>query len=166
MKWDKNISSKIQNSFHCEYYFWSHLSEWGLYLYGLIMIGLLFVVEKTSDVFYWIAPVVISAGLTLLMQYIIKRRRPPEDKTAYHLLIKTYSFPSAHSATSFAFATVLAYAFCGSSLEQAWFFVLAFYLLALYISFSRIVVGVHYFLDVFVGSILGVIIPIAFILLS
>lgn len=166
MEWDRNISAKIQSSFHCEYYFWSHLSEWGLYLYGLVMIGLLFVVEKTAEVLYWVAPVVISAGLALLIQFIVKRRRPPEDKTAYHLLIKTYSFPSAHASTSFAFATVLAYAFCGSSFEQAWIFVLAFYLLALYISFSRIVVGVHYFLDVLVGSIFGIIISVGFFLLS
>src|SRR3989339_487046 len=154
MQWDKNISAKIQSSFHCEYYFWSHLSEWGLYLYGLIIIGLLFVVDSASDVFYWVAPVVMASGFALLMQYIVKRHRPPEDKTAYHLMIKTYSFPSAHSASGFAFATALAYAFLNSSLQYAWMFVIAFYLLALYISFSRIVVGVHYFLDVLAGSIL------------
>ncbi|MBU4314840.1 phosphatase PAP2 family protein [Patescibacteria group bacterium] len=166
MRWDTEISLKIQNAFHGEYFFWSHLSEWGLYLYGLVMIGLLFVVDQTSKVFYWIAPVIIASGLALLLQFIIKRHRPSQDKTAYQLLIKTYSFPSAHSASGFAFATALGYAFLNSSLEHGWMFVIAFYLLALYISFSRIVVGVHYFLDVLAGSILGVIIPVIFFILS
>ncbi len=166
MQWDTNISLKIQKSFHPEFYFWSHLSELGLYLYGFVMVGLLFVVDEISEVFYWVAPVIIASGLALLLQFIIKRHRPPEDKTTYQLIIKTYSFPSAHSAASFAFATVLAYAFVNSSLEFWWIFALAFYLLALYISFSRVVVGVHYFLDVVAGCIIGIIIPILFFLLS
>ncbi|MBT3230235.1 phosphatase PAP2 family protein [Candidatus Uhrbacteria bacterium] len=166
MKWDERVSSKIQNAFHPEYSFWSHISELGLYLYGLIMIGLLFVVNDTSKVFFWVSPVIIATGLSLLLQFLIKRHRPPEDKTMYHLAIKTYSFPSVHAAASFSFATVLSYAFCNSSLEHAWAFVIAFYLLALYIAWSRIVVGVHYFLDVLAGSLLGVLISVAFFYLS
>ena len=166
MQWDKKVSEKIQNAFHPEYSFWAHISELGLYLYGLIMIGLLFVVNDTSKVFYWVSPVIIATGIALLLQYIIKRHRPPEHDTVYHLAIKTYSFPSVHAAASFSFATILTYAFLGSSLEYAWIFVVAFYLLASYISWSRIVVGVHYFLDVIAGLILGILIPVAFFLLS
>lgn len=162
MQWDEQISKRIQDAFHPEFLFWSHISELGLFFYGLVMIGLLFVVEDTSKVFFWASPVIMATGLTLLLQFLIKRHRPPEDKTAYHLAIKTYSFPSAHAAASFSFATVLTYAFCGSSLEHPWIFVTAFFLLALYIAWSRIVVGVHYFLDVIAGSILGVLIPIIF----
>ena len=166
MQWDTNISERIQNAFHPEYSFWSHISELGLYLYGLVMIGLLFVVNDTSKVFYWLSPVIIATGFALLLQFIIKRHRPPEDRTSYHLAIKTYSFPSAHGAASFSFATVLSYAFLNSSLEHSWAFVVAFYLLALYIAWSRIVVGVHYFLDVIAGSMLGVLVSIAFFWLS
>jgi undecaprenyl-diphosphatase len=166
MKWDTEVSAKIQKSFHSEYFFWSHLSEWGLYLYAIIMIGLLFVVDDTTEVFYWTSPVIIASGLSLLLQYLIKRHRPSQDNTAYQLMIKTYSFPSAHAASSFAFATVLAYAFVQSSFEYDWIFAVAFYLLALYISLSRIIVGVHYFLDVVAGSLLGVVITIVFFLLN
>jgi undecaprenyl-diphosphatase len=61
----------------------------------------------------------------------------------------TQSFPSGHSTTSFAAATVLSYAVRGRGLALAW-------LLAAGIAFSRIYIGVHYPLDVAAGALLGV----------
>jgi undecaprenyl-diphosphatase len=58
------------------------------------------------------------------------------------------AFPSGHAATSFAAATVLAFA------RPRW--APAFYLLALAIGFSRVYVGVHYPLDIVGGGVLGV----------
>jgi len=58
------------------------------------------------------------------------------------------SFPSGHTATSFACATVL------SALVPR--LAPGFYLLALAIGFSRIYVGAHYPLDVVGGAALGV----------
>jgi undecaprenyl-diphosphatase len=60
----------------------------------------------------------------------------------------TQSFPSGHSTTAFAAATVLSYAVRGRGLALAW-------LLAAGIAFSRIYIGVHYPLDVVVGAMLG-----------
>ncbi|MFN2627686.1 MAG: phosphatase PAP2 family protein [Gaiellaceae bacterium] len=57
------------------------------------------------------------------------------------------SFPSGHTSTSFACATILAVAL--PRLAPLW------YLIALAIGFSRIYVGVHYPLDVVGGVILG-----------
>jgi undecaprenyl-diphosphatase len=61
----------------------------------------------------------------------------------------THSFPSGHTASSFAAATVLSFAVRGGSLVAVW-------LLAAGISFSRIYIGVHYPLDVAAGAVLGV----------
>jgi len=58
------------------------------------------------------------------------------------------SFPSGHTATSFACATVLSF-FVPRAAP-------AFYLLALAIGYSRIYVGVHWPLDVLGGAVLGV----------
>ena len=61
----------------------------------------------------------------------------------------TQSFPSGHSTTSLAAATVLSFAVRGRGLVLAW-------LLAAGIAFSRIYIGVHYPLDVAAGALLGV----------
>jgi undecaprenyl-diphosphatase len=63
------------------------------------------------------------------------------------------SLPSGHAATSFAGAVVLALL-----VGRAVPFLFA---LALAISFSRVYVGVHYPLDVFVGAILGAAVALA-----
>ncbi len=65
----------------------------------------------------------------------------------------TYSFPSGHSASSFAAATVLAYALTRQRAAIVW-------ALAATVAFSRIYIGVHYPLDVVVGSLIGVLIGV------
>jgi undecaprenyl-diphosphatase len=66
------------------------------------------------------------------------------------------SFPSGHTSTSFACATILSVAL--PRFAPLW------YLLALAIGFSRIYVGVHYPLDVVGGAVLGT--AIALLLLA
>ncbi len=60
------------------------------------------------------------------------------------------SFPSTHAATAFAAATVLTF----FDKKRRWFY----YTVAVLISFSRIYLGCHYFLDVIAGAIIGYII--------
>jgi undecaprenyl-diphosphatase len=62
---------------------------------------------------------------------------------------ETHSFPSGHATSSFAAATVLAFALRRRPARAA-----AFVLAAL-IALSRVHVGVHYPLDVLAGSLLG-----------
>ncbi len=61
-----------------------------------------------------------------------------------------FSFPSAHAATAFAAATILVY----FDKKRRWFY----YTVAILISYSRIYLGCHYFLDVIAGAIIGYII--------
>ncbi|MGN0025788.1 phosphatase PAP2 family protein [uncultured Clostridium sp.] len=60
----------------------------------------------------------------------------------------SFSFPSGHTASSFAAATVLGYYF------KKWNYL--FYFLAALIAFSRLYLFVHYPSDILVGIILGV----------
>jgi undecaprenyl-diphosphatase len=63
---------------------------------------------------------------------------------------KDFSFPSSHAATGFAVAYVLTF----FDKKRKWFY----YFIAFLISYSRIYLGCHYFFDVLVGGIIGLII--------
>lgn len=65
----------------------------------------------------------------------------------------TYSFPSGHSTSSFAAATVLAFALTRRRAALTW-------ALATTVAFSRIYIGVHYPLDVVVGALVGVLLGV------
>jgi undecaprenyl-diphosphatase len=97
-----------------------------------------------------------AAGLSLVLRQWIGRARPPLVYPEPPPLVPTPhtgSFPSGHSATAFACATVIAWA----SPRLA---VPAFVLAAL-VAWSRVYAGVHWPLDVIGGSALGVLVSIA-----
>ena len=134
--------------------FWEISSSKGAFVYAVIMLALLLFLQD-HRVFIWLIPVLVTAITTVILQAIVKRPRPQETKTPYKPIVPTYSFPSNHAGSSFAVATSLSYAFLESSFELAWIFVIGFFLLAVVISLSRIVVGVHYAGDVLAGAFLG-----------
>ncbi len=93
----------------------------------------------------------------IIIKRIVARVRPchklDEENLILRKMPKFYSFPSSHSATSFAMCTV-SFFLCGT-----WVTVFMF-LIALGISFSWFYLQAHYMTDVVCGILLGIIIAI------
>jgi undecaprenyl-diphosphatase len=93
-----------------------------------------------------VVAVAAADGLASLAKAVIGENRPSEPGSLV-TIPHSHSFPSGHTATSFAAATILS-AFVPRAAP-------AFYLLALAIGWSRLYVGVHWPLDVVGGALIG-----------
>lgn len=99
----------------------------------------------------------IAVSLTVILgegiiKHLVGRMRPCHKLEDEELIVRRpsfYSFPSGHTASSFAIAT-LAIVRCSTPM---WIIIL---IIAILISFSRIYLRVHYLTDVICGVILGV----------
>lgn len=108
---------------------------------------------------YGIAMVVAIAFATLIGEFgiknLIERPRPfliePALATELIKLPSSFSFPSGHTGSSFAAATVL----CFIPFRNAWVRIVPFAAAAL-IAFSRLYLCVHYPSDVLGGIVLGI----------
>jgi undecaprenyl-diphosphatase len=92
----------------------------------------------------------VADGLAELGKAIVQRHRPYEHQLGPPT--STWSFPSGHSATAFACATVF------STFAPRWR--VPFFLLATLIALSRLYNGVHYPTDVVAGALLGVLVAL------
>lgn len=106
---------------------------------------------RRPPVFYATAlAYLLGEGLSAVGKELVGRDRPfvvEPDPPPLGIVPGTPSFPSGHATVSFACATVLAVALPRLAIPL--------YLLAAAIAWSRVVVGVHYPLDVLVGALLG-----------
>jgi undecaprenyl-diphosphatase len=127
---------------------------------GLVWIGIALALALLRRRPTLVLLVLAADGIAQLLARAIKRvvdvERPAfryAEPTALVPVPHDHSFPSGHSATSFACATILALAFPRLAVPL--------YLLAAAIAFSRVYVGVHYPLDVLGGAVLGIAVAIA-----
>jgi undecaprenyl-diphosphatase len=125
----------------------SWIGTWGAVWLAIALV--LAVSWRRPSVF--VAVVVADAAAELLAdlgKLIVHRHRPFEHQLGPQS--STHSFPSGHSATSFACATVLA------AYAPRWRVPL--FVLAALIALSRIYNGMHYPTDVLAGSVLGLLV--------
>ncbi|RME03866.1 MAG: phosphatase PAP2 family protein [Planctomycetota bacterium] len=107
----------------------------------------------------WLLILIIVVGLgNKGLKYIFQRPRPPYTLDKHHLQLRvprstipssSYSFPSGHSAFFFALALYTSWHYPSLLL------ILLSYLLASFVAFSRIYLGVHYPLDILGGFASG-----------
>ena len=126
-------------------------------LFGVLVLVFLLIKERMSLVF------LVSGLLTLLITHFLKRiifkgiPRPVNvlGEDALHLvegvkIALRHSFPSGHTTTAFAIATILCLYFANCKSQYIWF------LLAIIAGLSRVYLSQHYLIDVFVGSFIGI----------
>ena len=135
-----------------------HVLPWLTYLgshYAFILFIILsWIITKQRKVLrYLVLLYAIQSAVIYSLKFLIQRQRPFLFLEMASKLSKgpgeilDPSFPSAHAAFSFMMATLLA----------AWFprYRIIFFIIAVFISWTRIYLGVHYPTDVIVGAILG-----------
>ncbi|HTX61790.1 MAG TPA: phosphatase PAP2 family protein [Methanobacterium sp.] len=105
-----------------------------------------------------LAALVLSNLLVILLKYVIAEPRP--FLTLNNVVLLTAengsSFPSGHTASSFAAASVIGLKYYNRAQGKYWL-IYPLLLFAVVVGFSRIYVGVHYPYDVIFGAMLGVV---------
>ncbi len=124
------------------------VTHFGSVVVVLVIMTSLFMWEERKR--EWIptlwASFIVSSLLCLALKAVVARERPHE---AVELLVLStaYSFPSLHTAASFAAVPILDLEFP----RFKWFWII----FALVVAFSRIYLNVHYLSDVIGGMVLG-----------
>jgi membrane-associated phospholipid phosphatase len=98
----------------------------------------------------------VAEGLTVLLKYGTERARPPLADPGIEALVSlpaSTSFPSGHAATAFAAATAVG--MLHPRLRAP------LLIIAGMVALSRVYLGLHFWSDVLVGSLLGVLIGLA-----
>lgn len=164
LQWDEQLFQLINGSWHTSFLdaimpYWRSKYLW-MPLY--IFIASFFLINFRKRGAFLILAIGLTVGTadyvsSTIIKKNVQRLRPCNTeilKDKVHLLVRCgsgYSFPSSHAANHFAMAVVLFFTL-GRILKRTRIPLL---LWAASIAFGQVYVGVHYPLDVFMGSILG-----------
>ena len=132
--------------------FITRLGDAGIIWIVLSIVLLLIPKTRKSGAVMVVALVVDVLLCNIVLKNLVARTRPYEVNTGVHLLVAKlhdYSFPSGHTAASFASVTALYLA----GEKKLWKFALV---LACLIAISRLYLYVHYPTDVLGGVLVGI----------
>lgn len=92
-----------------------------------------------------------TAALVMVIKFTVRRQRPAGDWGGIYRKTDPHSFPSGHAARAALLAVL------GVALGPAWLSLILLVWAPLVI-LARVAMGVHYFLDVLAGAVLGAVV--------
>ncbi len=92
--------------------------------------------------------IIFTATLVMGIKFTVRRQRPQGEWGEIYRKTDPHSFPSGHAARAGMLAIL------GVGLGPVWFAV-TLLVWAPLVAFARVIMGVHFVLDVFVGALLG-----------
>ena len=123
------------------------LGSFGFWVFVALIIGLS---NRRSLSFLLFTSLLVDFAINKMLKYSLMMPRP--NSSLWLVNVKTiYGFPSGHTEASFLVATIL------SAQNKMFIFLYAF---AIFVGILRILLGVHFPIDVVGGGVLGVIIGI------
>lgn len=131
--------------------FFAHSGDSWFWLAGLGLVWLVVPGDWHRRSAILAVAIVIQAVLVLSIKFTIKRSRPPGEWGAIYRNTDPHSFPSGHATRAFMLAIMAILS------GPAWFGMIIL-IWAPLVSMARVYVGVHYFSDVLVGAVLGLLI--------
>jgi undecaprenyl-diphosphatase len=139
----------------CDHFFVIITTKWFGILSGCIFALIAILFYKKEGFYTFVIAVVgvvlVDRIICDVLKPLIGRQRPPWTLDGVRVLVgvtRACSFPSAHAGNHFTFFSILFF----RHRKLAWYYLP----LALFISYSRIYVGVHYPLDIIGGAVFGV----------
>jgi len=156
---DREITIIINNLSH-DYLDYIMIFLSNKYVWIPLYIYLIFLLWKYDKKNFTINIVICSGSVIVadfitssIMKPYFERLRPCQDNSMLDLINivsgcgKKFSFASSHASTTFSLATIFFYITRGD--------IKLLFLWSLLIGYSRIYLGVHYFLDVIIGFLVG-----------
>ena len=171
MEWDRQTFIYLNNLGIEQYdYFWITVTDFTTWIpLFLLFIILIFWKYPKREALFVILTILMTVWfvgtITDLTKYSVARLRPnntEEINTLIRILKtpSTYSFFSGHSSSSFSVTTAVVL-FLRHRVKWCW----VFYLWPVLFVFSRIFVGVHFPVDIIVGTAVGIVSALFFYML-
>ncbi|AYN66969.1 phosphatase PAP2 family protein [Euzebyella marina] len=162
LEWDRQTFIYLNNLGIEDYdIFWTTVTNFSTWIpFFVFVIYLIFKKYPKREAIFVIATILVMAlfvnTLTDLTKQTVARLRPNNDEDINTLIriLKTpttYSFFSGHSSSSFSITTLIVL-FLKDRFKWSWLF----YIWPILFVMSRIFVGVHFPVDIIVGSAVGI----------